>query len=381
MDGDSMKKSTILLTFPFLGGIAHAQSSTTLYGMVDSGIVYINNQSGHSNVQTVTGQTNGSRFGFRGAEDLGGGMKAIFTLENGFDTSNGKLLQGSRLFGRQAYVGLSGSFGQVTLGRQYDQMTEYVGAISATSIWAWLGTHQGDFDNLNGNIRTNNSIKYTTPKINGFEAGGIYAPGGVAGSLSSSTIYTLGATYSNGPFTAAVAYDHINDPSLSGFDGTIAPGNPGYTSPIKSPVYSGFASAQTLQIFGTGISYSFGAGKVGFVYTNTRFGNVLHTPTTPFSGTAVFNSFEANVRYYVIPTFMIAAAIDYTKAEKAKYLQINVGPDYFLSKSTDLNLAGVWQHASGIDSTGKPAVAAIGSLGQSSTPNQLAVKLSLRHRF
>jgi len=191
----------------------------------------------------------------------------------------------------------------------------------------------------------------------------------------------LGATYSHGPFTAAVAYDHINDPSLSGYDGTIAPGASGYTSPIKSPVYSGFASAQTLQIFGTGVSYSFGAGKVGLVYTNTRFNNVLRTPTTPFSGTAVFNSYEANVRYFVIPTLMVAAAIDYTKAERAKYTQINVGPDYFLSKRTDLNLVGVWQHASGIDSTGKPAVAAIGSLGQSTTPNQFAVKLGLRHRF
>src|SRR5260370_41929819 len=102
-----MKKTVALLTFPLMAGVAHAQSSVTLYGLLDAGVVYINNQSGHANVETITGQTNGSRFGFKGAEDLGGGMKAIFTLENGFDTSNGKLLQGSREFGRQAFVGLT----------------------------------------------------------------------------------------------------------------------------------------------------------------------------------------------------------------------------------------------------------------------------------
>ena len=141
-----MKKTRIaLLALPLLAGAAHAQSSVTLYGFVDAGLVYVNNQSGHSNVETITGQTSGSRWGLRGSEDLGGGLKAIFTLENGFDTSNGKLLQGGREFGRQAFVGLSSdTWGAVTLGRQYDPMTELVGEIAATSMWAWLGTHPGD---------------------------------------------------------------------------------------------------------------------------------------------------------------------------------------------------------------------------------------------
>ncbi|HEY2608965.1 porin [Paraburkholderia sp. RL18-103-BIB-C] len=376
-----MKKTLALLTLPVMVGVAHAQSSVTLYGIVDAGLVYINNQSGHSNIESVTGQTNGSRFGFRGTEDLGGGMKALFVLENGFDPSNGKLLQGGRLFGRQSYVGLQSPYGTLTLGRQYDPMTAYIGEIAATSIWAWLGTHPGDFDNLNSNFRVDNAVKYTSPDMAGLQISGIFAPGGVAGDFASRRIYTLGANYQHGPFTVAVAYDHLNNPATSAYDGTAEPGSPGFTSPGKSPVFSGYLSANTLEILGVGLAYKIGQAKIGLVYTNTRYHNILHTPSTPNSGSATFNSYEANARYYFTPAFLVGASFSYTQAETAKYEQVNFGPDYFLSKSTDILAVGVWQHASGIDSTGKPAVAAIGSLGQSTTPNQVAVKFSMRHRF
>ncbi|HEY4295057.1 MAG TPA: porin [Paraburkholderia sp.] len=376
-----MKKAVALLALPVLAGSAHAQSSVTLYGLADAGIVYINNQSGHSNVEMVTGQTNGSRVGLRGAEDLGGGLKAIFTLENGFDTANGKLLQGGRLFGRQAFVGLQSPYGTVTLGRQYDPMTRYIGEIAATSMWAWLGTHPGDFDNLNSNFRVNNSIEYRSPTFRGLTVDGMFSPGGTPGSFKTNTIYTAAANYQHGPLTVAVAYDHVNTPATSAFDGTVAPGGSGFVSPGKSPVFSGYLSANSMDILGAGLSYTLGAAKFGLVYTHTAFNNILHTPTTPNTGSAIFNSYEVNARYWFTPQLQVGVAYDYTDAETAKYEQLNFGPDYFLSKRTDLLAVAVWQHASGIDSTGHSAVAAIGSLGQSTTPNQVAVKFSLRHRF
>jgi predicted porin len=376
-----MKKTVALLALPIAAGTAHAQSSVTLYGLADAGIVYINNQSGHSVVETITGQTNGSRFGFRGDEDLGGGMKAFFALENGFDTSNGKLLQGGRLFGRRAYVGLKSPYGAVSLGRQYDPMTAYIGEIAATSMWAWVGTHPGDFDNLNSNFRVDNSVMYTSPNYHGLELSGIFAPGGTAGNFATKRIYTLGANYDNGTLTAAIAYDHLNTPATAAYDGTVNPGQPGFTSPGKSPVFSGYLSASTMDIFGAGLAYKLGNAKFGLVYTHTRFNDILRTPTTPNTGTAVFNSYEANARYWFTPALVVGVSFDYTHAESARYEQVDFGPDYFLSKSTDLLVVGVWQHASGIDSTGHKAVAAIGSLGQSTTPTQVAVKFSLRHRF
>jgi predicted porin len=82
---------------------------------------------------------------------------------------------------------------------------------------------------------------------------------------------------------------------------------------------------------------------------------------------------------------LVAAAYDYTTVRApgraAHYNQVIAGPDYFLSKATDIQLAGVWQQATGKDSTGKAAVATIGSLTASTTPTQVAVKLILRHRF
>ena len=79
----------------------------TLYGVLDEGIDYTNN-AGHGAVwEMVSGYAQGSRWGMKGSEDLGGGLKAVFQLENGFDVSSGRLGQGGRMFGRQAYVGLS----------------------------------------------------------------------------------------------------------------------------------------------------------------------------------------------------------------------------------------------------------------------------------
>src|SRR5271156_4107576 len=115
-----MKKS--LLAAGILGvcaGAAHAQSSVTLYGIVDEGLTFTQNSHGQRQYSMVSGEIQASRWGLRGTEDLGGGMKAVFVLENGMDLSSGKLGQGGLEFGRQAFVGLGTTYGTVTLGRQY----------------------------------------------------------------------------------------------------------------------------------------------------------------------------------------------------------------------------------------------------------------------
>src|ERR1700737_4890274 len=117
-----MKKTLLALavTTP-TAGAAHAQSSVTLYGLIDAGISWVSNSKGSKLFQESNNAMNSDRWGLRGAEDLGGGLKAIFVLENGFSINNGALGQGGLEFGRQAYVGLSSDqYGTVTLGRQYD---------------------------------------------------------------------------------------------------------------------------------------------------------------------------------------------------------------------------------------------------------------------
>lgn len=123
-----MKKSFLALAvLTAFAGVAHAQSSVTLYGIIDEGFNVNTNAGGKHLYNLTSGVLQGSRFGLRGTEDLGGGLKAIFVLENGFDVNSGKLGQGGLMFGRQAYVGLSSQFGTVTLGRQYDSVVDYVG--------------------------------------------------------------------------------------------------------------------------------------------------------------------------------------------------------------------------------------------------------------
>uniref|UniRef100_UPI0011842E36 porin n=1 Tax=Paraburkholderia sp. BCC1884 TaxID=2562668 RepID=UPI0011842E36 len=155
--------------------VAHAQSSVTLYGVLDAGITYQSNVAGKSRWSEGTG-IDQSLFGLRGSEDLGGGLKAIFTLESGFNLGNGRFSNDGGMFNRQAFVGLSSQYGTVTLGRQYDSMVDYFALTTANGNWAgYLFSHPYDNDNTDNSFRLNNSVKYTSPDINGLHFGGTYA--------------------------------------------------------------------------------------------------------------------------------------------------------------------------------------------------------------
>lgn len=125
-----------------------AQSKVTLFGLIDEGFNYLSNAQtarpasgpvGHSQYSLqdgATGGLGGSRWGLRGEEDLGGGLAAIFQLENGYSINNGALAQGGAEFGRQAWVGLRHDFGTVTLGRQYER-TSLPGRVSRIIALRW----------------------------------------------------------------------------------------------------------------------------------------------------------------------------------------------------------------------------------------------------
>jgi predicted porin len=393
-----MKKSLLaLVALSAFAGAAHAQSSVTLYGIIDAGILFNNNAGGQRQYQQSSGVLQGSRFGMKGSEDLGGGLKAIFVLENGFSVSNGSLGQGGDMFGRQAFVGLSsGQYGTVTLGRQYDSVVDYTGALESGSQWAgYIGAHPGDLDNMNNANRVNNAIKYTSPTYGGFTFGGLYSLGGVAGNFSRNQIWSLGAGYSNGPLVLGVGYVNARNPNFSFFGNN--PNSNAATATttalnMSSPVYKGYASANTLQIAAAGGAYTIGAATLGLTYSYTRFDNVGATAGAGLNplnlqGNATFHNVEANFKYQLTPALLAGIAYDYTRGAKingldaAQYHQVNLGLDYFLSKRTDIYVIGVYQHALGYDSTGQAAVAAINNLTASKTPNQVAATVGIRHKF
>jgi len=139
--------------------IASAQSSVTLYGIVDTGIEYVSHASPNGSVVRMPGVTGElpSRWGLRGSEDLGGGLAAIFQLESGFNIRGGDLGQGGRLFGRQAFVGVKGPYGTLSFGRQYT-MTYY--ALLGSDILGPDIYGMGSFDAYIPNARTDNSVTY-----------------------------------------------------------------------------------------------------------------------------------------------------------------------------------------------------------------------------
>ncbi|HEY2000591.1 porin [Paraburkholderia sp.] len=365
---------------------AHAQSSVTLYGLIDAGITYTNNQGGHSAWQETSGSINGSRWGLRGSEDLGGGLKAIFVLENGFGLNNGTLKQSSRLFGRQAFVGLtSDQFGAVTLGRQYDSVVDYLAplALTGTQYGGTQFAHPFDNDNLNNSIRINNSVKYSSVNYGGFKFGGLYGFSNTADGFANNRAYSFGASYNYGGLNFAAGYLQLNNNpnNLS-----LAASNAGAVTGEYT-----FAAARQ-RTFGGGVNYTFGPATAGFVYTQTNLNDgSLVSPTQSgtskgvgIDGGARFQNFEGNIRYALTPALSLAGAYTYTRGNMGggvnpNWNQVNLQADYALSKRTDVYLQGEYQHISSNSEDIGPIINGLSSA--SATQNQIAVTAGLRHRF
>lgn len=395
-----MKKSLyaagVLGALGTCAGVAQAQS-VTLYGIIDEGLTFNNNSHGQRQYSLVSGEIQASRWGLRGTEDLGDGMKAVFVLENGMDLSSGKLGQGGLEFGRQAYVGLSTRYGTVTLGRQYDSVVDFVGLFEVGDQWGgFYAAHPGDLDNINNSNRVNNAVKYTSNNYGGLTFGGVYSPGGVAGHLGQNQIWSIGGAYNNGPLGVGAGYLNIRNPNTS-FYGTSALANTTGSAPlatlnnIASPVFSGFADARTQEVYAAGAAYTYGAATFGGTYSNTRFNSLNAGGSGPnplgHRGMAMFNNVEANFKYQLTPALVLGVAYDYTKgssvsgSDGATYHQAAIGADYFLSKRTDVYFVGIYQKASGTDSTGRPAVAAINGVTPSNDNHQTVLRVGMRHKF
>lgn len=386
-----MKKMILCGVAAFgIPAVCAAQSSVTLYGLIDTTLSVTSNQGGKHNIQMLDGGPGLSRWGLQGSEDLGNGLKAIFTLENGFNPNNGALSQNNRLFGRQAFVGLaSDRFGALKAGRMYDSITTYIGPFgSAQSTIGSVSGHPGDVDDLVGSYRINNSVSYTTPDLGGFAATVMGSLGGQPGSVSTNSTYSLGVRYARGPFKAAAAYGNYNRPNTSLWDGTSTTLG---VLLFSAPIFSGFASANSLKITGLGAGYDNGTAGVNLNYTNYRFNglgsNGGPNPMHFHEGTAAFNTVEINGRYMVLPDLMFAGAYQFTNGAAVgghggqRYSQFSVIADYFLSKRFDVYASAAYELANGTNSLGAPAVAAINTVTPSSSNRQALVRIGMRQKF
>lgn len=176
MKTTSLSLASALALCAGIAGPAQAQqSNVTLYGLIDAGVERLNNVStggGLTRMPSIAGSA-ASRWGVRGSEDLGNGLKAVFTLESGFGSDNGSLQQGGRAFGRQAFVGLAGGWGTVSLGRQYSML--FPGAAN-TDIFLAQIYGAGAFDTYLAGPRLDNAIAYQG-KFSGVTVGTLYSLG------------------------------------------------------------------------------------------------------------------------------------------------------------------------------------------------------------
>jgi predicted porin len=203
-----MKKTLIALAAVAATGAAFAQSSVTLYGVADASLAKVTGKSAYlSSAGTMNNGT--SRWGVRGTEDLGGGLKAGFNFEQGLSLNDGSLSKsGGGEFGRAAWMNLSGGFGELRLGRTLNP------SFYAAAAWELTGAANysvvvSQFGGVLGGVRNSSQIAYTTPNMGGFSATVGYVLKG--NSVDEKAKVDLNAIYANGPLSVALGYNKVQD--------------------------------------------------------------------------------------------------------------------------------------------------------------------------
>lgn len=353
----------------------YAQSRLTMYGVADAGIEYVNHAvdstsganpgaKGHNVWALKSGNLSGSRWGIRGVEDLGGGLKSVFLLESGFAINDGTSSQGSRLFGRGAYVGLQSAVGQVTLGRQTTPFFDFGGKYDPLSIISRYSS--ASQDPFMGAARADNSIKYKG-SFGGLSLTGLYSFNinnpQLPGNSTNGRAYSVSASYEVGALSVGAIYDQTNKSSA-----TVLTTN------------------SLIRRFALAASYDFGdvTFSTGYRYAHAFNGAILPGVTVKDT---VSNFAWAGIDYQATPALSLTTAAYYQNLRNANAgnpWQFVTQAVYGLSKRTDL-----YATASYVLNNGKSTLGVNGfndqqrSSGMAVKPgaNQLGTVVGVRHKF
>lgn len=322
----------------------YAQSSVTLYGIVDAGLLYTSKTANSATEENSGKQFSlidagsiPSEFGLQGVEDLGGGLKAKFTIESGISTANGGAgISNGNFFGRQTWVSLENNLGELKAGLQF---TPFFLALykldprglstfgSSSNIYSDSVVATGVFDS--------NAVSYTSPVISGFQGGVLYALGGEAGNFSAGRNYSADLTYDNGPLMIDAAF----------YDG-----NSGGT--VQTPVPT------TVEFVGRmlGASYKFGeltikasftSYKIAASFTNNVYGgggSYNLTPTLNVNGGVWYTTDRNNPTNHSI--LGAVGAQDFLSKSTSAYAQIGVVNNHG-KMNTGLSINGATQGVAG----------------------------------
>jgi len=343
-------------------GAACAQSSVTLYGSMDFGLAYNNNVGGHSQIQAVSGNSQPDRWGLLGVEDLGGGTKAIFRLESGFQIINGASTRSGYMFNREASVGLSSdTYGTLIAGHMTPLSQAWINPLDgAVQGFLYQNYHPGNIAELSDNTNTqvDNTVRYVTPTFHGLQAGAQF-------SFSNSTNfaagrnYGFGLRYDQGPLKAVVTY--ADETQRSTAIGSAI----GFTNwqgiPLTSPLV-----ADHLRNIDAAVNYQIGNFKLHALYTNV---NIRYQGLSN-----LFQTYEGGVSWWVTPFNLIDVTAFTSSLQDVRWNQASLTDMYFLSKETQVYAAVSGQRAIG-------GAAVIYSNSPSSTSSQVTVRIGLHHSF
>jgi predicted porin len=337
---------------------ALAQSSVTVYGIIDVGVQW--NESGVNTGTTATpnwqqesafsidsGYQSGSRFGFRGSEALGGHWKAVFTLEGGFDASTGTSSQGGRLFGRQAWAGLEQSnLGTFAFGR----IATPSSGTGAFDLWSQVDPFSAGWGLANlgstfiptAGLREDNSIIWASPLWAGFKFAAQWS-GNVdlaesAPQDSNTSAYNFGVNWTWGPLFMAATYDLIS------YATTGAPNRPGAGNPDQTMLQLGGTFDIKLMKFHLAWADQ---SSISTSMTVSGIGNGLPSAIVP-TGIGNYDN-SAWMAGVTVPLFggKLRASYQYSDAKNVinglaqfepDYSVWGIGFDYPLSRRTNLYL-------------------------------------------
>ncbi|WP_233873175.1 porin [Paraburkholderia adhaesiva] len=265
-------------------GAAHAQSSVTLYGLVDGGLLYTSKTldpatGGNAGKQFsfLDGGSAPTLFGLTGTEDLGGGLKAEFKLESGFSVANGAFGNSNgNLFGRQAYVGLSNRYGGLKLGMQFSPFFLSLFDLDPRGMSQFGSGLPIYLDHVLGTgVFNANAVSYSSPVVAGFSGGAMFAFGGVAGNFQSGRQYSMNLKYDNGTVMVEGAFYNGNS------GGTVN------TAPPTNVAFVGRMLGASYKIGGLSAKASFINYKVAGGFNSNVYNaglDFLASPTLDFNG-------------------------------------------------------------------------------------------------
>ncbi|MCP1118852.1 porin [Robbsia andropogonis] len=343
-----------------------AQSSVTLYGIVDTSIRYLTNANAANDSQTSmgVGPITGSRWGLKGSEDLGGGLSAIFRLENGFNLWNGAYASSGTEFNRMSYVGLaSKQYGTLTFGRQNTPLFDQLGG-------AYDPLTVGNYDQdgwlpgaLGYGLRANNSVKYNGT-FGGLNLDGMYAFGNTAGSTGANNMYGFTATYTLASLSMLAGYQQNSDAANRKYRVFNVGATYAFTTDAKA--YAGWLHSQD----------NTGMVDIYMASSGSAAASLAVRPNT----NRIDDGFYVGATYQVTAPLMLSLAGYYDHARNAQYANATLGravrysavllAEYSLSKRTEVYATVDFQRGTGAAKTDFPG-----------RNNQTGVAIGLRNVF